>query len=140
MQRRIGNGEVVGKSATVETYVNGWLETKAAVLRPATMSQYRDLSSRFLVPLLGRVTLTDLRADHVEAMLATMAAGIVTQQDGQKAKTTGAGLVTRRRTVAVLSSALSSAVKRRLVTWNVCQQLELAPSALRAGRCGTRQS
>ena len=114
MQRRIGNGEVVGKSVTVETYLTGWLETKAGVLRPATIAQYRDLSARFLVPLVGRVKLADLRAEHVEAMLTAM-----TEQ--------GRGLVTRRRTVAVLSSALSSAVKRRLVTWNVCQQLELAP-------------
>jgi integrase len=58
------------------------------------------------------VKLTDLRADHVEAMLAAM-------------QVEGRGLVTQRRSVAVLSSALTAAVKRRLVTWNVCTQLDL---------------
>lgn len=58
--------------------------------------------------------LADLRAVHVEAMLAAMTAA-------------GRGLVTRRRTVAVLSSALSSAEKKRLVTFNVVHHVELPP-------------
>ena len=39
----------------------------------------------------------------------------------------GRGLVTRRRTEALLSSARGSAVKRRLVPWSVCTQIEPAP-------------
>jgi hypothetical protein len=66
------------------------------------------------VPQLGKVKLVDLRAAHVEAMLASM------NKDGR-------GVVTRHRTIAVLSSALGSAVKRRLINWNVCQQIELPP-------------
>lgn len=112
MVRRIGNGEVVGRTPTVESYLEGWLDVKGSTRKPATVAQYRDLAKRFLVPHLGRLKLADLRADHVEAMLAAMDAE-------------GRGVVTRRRTVAVLSSALASAVKRRLVTWNVCAQLEL---------------
>ena len=122
MQRRIGNGDVVGPSPTFESYLTEWLEAKVTVRKPATMAQYRDLANRFLIPHLGRVKVSDLRAQHVEAMLSAMERGIVTER-----RTTGRGLVTRRRTVAVLSSALNSAVKRRLVTSNVCQQVELPP-------------
>ena len=58
--------------------------------------------------------LADLRADHVEQMLAAMS-------------DEGRGDRTRRLTLAVLSSALGTAMKRRLIPWNVCGQVELAP-------------
>lgn len=135
MQRKIANGEVVGKSDTVEAYLTRWLAAKASVLKPATISQYRDLSDRFLIPKLGRIKLTELRAAHIEGMLASMEAEATAKAEAKKARAEAEGrtlveakdpgLVTRRRTVAVLSSALASAVKRRLVTWNVCTQLEL---------------
>lgn len=111
---KIANGEVVGTSPTVKSYLEGWLDAKEMVRKPATIAQYRNLSDRFLVVYLGGVKLADLRVAHVEAMLKAM-------------EIEGRGLVTRRRTIAVLSSALNSAVKRKLVTWNVCTQLELPP-------------
>ena len=112
--RRIAGGEKLGETVRVGDYLASWLEAKqSAGRKPATISQYRDLVGRYLVPHLGKVKLTDLRAAHVEKMLAAM--------EGE-----GRGLVTRRRTTAVLSSALGSAVKRRLVPWNVCTQIELA--------------
>jgi integrase len=115
VQRRMANGEQVGGSITVSEYLKDWFRAKeAAGRKPSTLAQYQDLMLRFLEPQLGKVKLADLRAVHVEAMLASMEAE-------------GRGIVTRRRTVAVLSSALGSAVKRRLVPWNVCQQLELPP-------------
>jgi hypothetical protein len=86
----------------------------AAGRKASTIAQYRNLTKRYLTPHLGHVKLSDLRATHVEKMLASM-------------ETEGRGLVTRRRTVAVLSSALGSAVKRRLIPWNVCSQIEQAP-------------
>jgi len=113
--RRMSAGEEVGGSLRVGEYLASWLDAKEAAGRKAsTIAQYRDLTKRYLTPHLGRVKLSDLRASHVEKMLASMEAE-------------GRGLVTRRRTVAVLSSALGSAVKRRLVPWNVCTQIEQAP-------------
>jgi integrase len=114
-QRRMAAGEEVGGSLRVGEYLASWLDAKEAAGRKAsTIAQYRDLTKRFLTPHLGHVKLSDLRATHVEKMLGAM------EQEGR-------GLVTRRRTVAVLSSALGSAVKRRLVPWNVCTQIEQAP-------------
>jgi len=115
VQRRMANGEEVGGSLTMSAYLKDWLKAKeSAGRKPSTLGQYTDLTDRFLVPHLGHVRVNDLRARHVESMIAAMEAE-------------GRGLVTRRRTVAVLSSALGSAVKRRLVTWNVCQQIEQPP-------------
>lgn len=111
-QRRIGNGEFLGPSPTVESHLDNWLNSKEGSWKPATIAQYRDLTRRFLVPHLGRVKLSQLRAEHVEAMLTAM-----TDE--------GRGYRTRHLCVAVLSSALGVAMKRRLVPWNVCSQLEL---------------
>jgi integrase len=116
LQRRLANGEHVGGSLTVAEYLEDWLKAKTSAGRkPSTLAQYEDLKTRYLTPNLGHLKLSDLRASHIEAMLATMEAD-------------GRGVVTRKLTIAVLSSALGSAVKRRLVPWNVCRQLEL-PSA-----------
>lgn len=113
VQRRLGNGEALERTPTVEHYLADWLDAKeAAGRRATTMAQYRDLTRRFLVPHLGAVKLSDLRASHVEEMLAAM-------------KADGVGATTQHRTVAVLRSALTTAMRRRLVQWNICQQLEL---------------
>ena len=115
VQRRMANGEEVGGSLTTSAYLKDWLKSKeAAGRKPSTLGQYTDLTNRFLVPHLGHVRVNDLRAHHIETMIASM------QSEGR-------GLVTRRRTVAVLSSALGSAVKRRLIPWNICQQIEQPP-------------
>lgn len=115
VQRRLGNGDVVGVSPTVLSYLDSWIvQKRSAGLKPATLSQYEDLKKRFLEPAFGHVKLANLRAAHLEAMLAKMEAD-------------GRGLVTRRRTIATLSSALGSAMRRRLVSYNVCTQIELPP-------------
>ena len=113
-QRRIVSGELLGQSPTVEGFLTTWLDFKAETRKTATANQYRDIVTRFLIPHLGRMKLADLRADHVEQMLAAMA--------GE-----GRGDRTRRLTLAVLSSALGTAMKRRMIPWNICSQVELPP-------------
>ena len=112
VQRRLGNGEALERTPTVERYMTDWLAAKSVVLRPTTMTQYRNLTDRFIVPHLGAVKLSDLRATHVDAMLAAM-------------RGDGIGNVMQHRTIATLRSALGTAMKRQLVLWNVCQQVEL---------------
>ncbi len=87
-----------------------WLKVKAAAGRQkSTLAQYRIYVDNYLEPVLGHVRLSDLRAKHVDALLAKM--------EGE-----GRGLPTRHRVSAALSSALSTAEKRRLVFSNVCRQ------------------
>lgn len=115
VQRRIGNGEVVGKSITVAKYLEEWLQAKeTAGRREATMAQYLVYAKLYLTPHLGHLRLNELRAVHVDKMLAQL-------------ELEGKGLPTRHRVLAALSSALGMAEKRRLVSANVCRQVEIAP-------------
>jgi integrase len=115
VQRRLANGEQIGGSLTVAAYLEDWLKAKAtAGRRASTLAQYRIYVDNYLEPVLGHVRLSDLRAKHVDALLAKM-------------ESEGRGLPTQHRVLAALSSALSTAERRRLVSSNVCRQVEIAP-------------
>jgi hypothetical protein len=115
VQRRMAKGEEVGGSVTVASYLEDWLKAKATAGRSAsTLAQYRIYVDNYLSPVLGHVRLADLRAKHVDGLLAKM------QSEGR-------GLPTQHRVLAALSSALSAAERRRLVSSNVCRQVEIAP-------------
>jgi len=115
LQHRLASGEEIGGSLTVGTYLEEWLKAKAtAGRRDSTLAQYRIYIDNYLAPTLGHVRLSDLRARHVDGLLAVM------ERDGR-------GLPTQHRVLAALSSALSTAERRRLVSSNVCRQVEIAP-------------
>jgi hypothetical protein len=115
VQRLMANGEEVGGSVTVASYLEDWLTAKAtAGRRASTLAQYRIYVDNYLTPVLGHVRLADLRAKHVDGLLAKM-------------ESEGRGLPTQHRVLAALSSALSTAERRRLVSSNVCRQVEIAP-------------
>jgi integrase len=115
VQRQMANGEQVGGSLTVAAYLEDWLTAKAtAGRRASTLAQYRIYTDNYLTPTLGHVRLSDLRAKHVDGLMAKM-------------ESEGRGLPTRHRVLAALSSALSAAERRRLVSSNVCRQVEIAP-------------
>jgi integrase len=112
---RIANGEHVGRGVTIGVFLEQWIEAKStAGRRESTLAQYRLYVDNYLKPSLGHLRLADLRAAHVDALLAKM-------------ESEGRGLPTRHRVIKALSSALSMAERRRLVTTNVCRQIELAP-------------
>lgn len=92
-----------------------WIGAKSAAGRRAsTLAQYRIYVDNYLKPTLGHLKLVDLKAKHVYGLLAKMEAE-------------GRGLPTQHRVVAALSSALSMTERRRLVSSNVCRQVEIAP-------------
>lgn len=98
---------------TVATYLPEWLDRKIADgLRPSSALMYRRYIDADIVPSLGLVRLGDLRPGHVERMLRDLA-------------NAGRGATTRRRIHAVLRSALSSAKRARLVTYNAASDVEL---------------
>jgi len=114
-KRKIANGEQVGGSLTVAEYLEDWLKAKTtAGRRASTLAQYRIYVDNYLTPTLGHVRLVDLRAKHVDGLLAKM-------------ESEGRGLPTQHRVLAALSSALSTAERRRLISSNVCRQVEIAP-------------
>jgi integrase len=115
LQRRLANGEEVGGSLTVAAYLEEWIAAKAAAgRRGSTLAQYRIYVDNYLAPALGHVRLSELRARHVDHLLEQM------EREER-------GLPTQHRVLAALSSALSTAVRRRLISSNICRQVEIAP-------------
>jgi integrase len=115
VQRRIAGGEQVGGTVTVRVFLEDWLNAKkSAGRRDSTLAQYRIYVDNYLAPAFGNVRLSELRAKHVDGLIAQM------QSEGK-------GLPTQHRVLKALSSALTMAEKRRLVSTNVCRQIEIAP-------------
>jgi integrase len=108
---------------TVAAYLTSWLAAKeAAGTRATTMLSYRSHVDRFLKPALGYLLLRDLRGVHIEAMLRQVVTG---NADRRRV----VGPTSQRRIVATLSSALASAKRQRLVTFNAASDVQLPRAA-----------
>lgn len=90
------------------------LKEKAG-LRPTTVRAYRSHTDEYLIPHLGRLRLQDLRPSHIDKLLAAL--------DNGKRKP-----ATVRRIHATLRSALSTAVRRRLINFNAAKDVDLPAS------------
>jgi integrase len=112
------------RGLTVGTYLTSWLDGKRK-LRPSTRRAYESHIRVYLVPTIGHVRLSALRADHLDAMYETIRSGAL-----RKAPSAA----TIRRLHATLHSALATAYKRRLIAHNPAGQVELeaAPRNARA--------
>ena len=98
---------------TVGQYLDEWLAGKAK-LRPSTRTSYRQHKDLYLKPSLGQIRLTDLRANHVEAMVQSL------RQDPHNV-----GVATTRRVFATLRGALNKAQRQGLIAVNPCSFVEL---------------
>ena len=107
---------------TVEQYLTQWIAA-ATNLRASTAHGYRGHINRYLIPHLGQLRLDRLRADHIERMFAD----IMREKEEQKRPVRA---TTLHRLRATLRSALSDAVKRRLIPDNPAKLVRL-PSAER---------
>jgi len=121
---RIFKADVIVHSMTVEEYLTSWLAGKHA-LKPKTVELYTGLTRNYLAPHLGQVRLLELRAHHLEAMYGGLKIG----RKGRSLSPT-----TIRRIHGVLRSALNSAVRRRLLSFNPAEHIELAPETPRRPR------
>lgn len=107
------------KGTTVAAWLDTWLARKDKNgLRPATVKVYRQHIDDYLKPNLGALRLRDLRPGHVADLLDKLQAGT-----GKGGKTLSTNTVTRVH--ACLRSALSTAVKMRLATFNAARDVEL---------------
>ncbi|MFQ4148269.1 tyrosine-type recombinase/integrase [Arthrobacter sp. LAPM80] len=107
------------KAVTVGGWLDSWLARKEANgLRPATVKVYRQHIDDYLKPSIGHLRLRDLRPGHVADMLTKLQG-----EAGKSGKPLSANTVTRVH--ACLRSALSTAVKMRLVTFNAARDVEL---------------
>jgi integrase len=104
-------------SITVAAWLEQWVTERERVgkIKASTAAGYRDHMRLHLVPALGRLKLRDLRAGHVQKLLADL-------MEGRKAATV-------LRVHATLRSALTTAVKKGLVPQNVAKNAELPKSS-----------
>lgn len=101
-------GALVMKTVTVEAWMTTWLERKARPpkpLKPQTMRSYRSKVGQYIVPMIGKRRLTDLRAEHIETMYDQMRAD-------------GKAEATIRQTHAILAGALKDAVRADKLSYN----------------------
>lgn len=96
---------------TVRAYLERWYAVKldSGALRPSTARSYRGHLDRYLLPHLGPLRLTDLRASHVEGMFRE-----VRKETANHPRPVGP--TTERRILATLRSATGEAVKRGHLT------------------------
>ena len=98
---------------TVGQFLEHWLESSARPrLRPRTFAGYKTIVSQHLIPVLGKTQLRKLTPQHVQQML------IAKTNEGLAPRTVG-GIR------AVLRTALTQALKWRLVAWNVAVPVDL---------------
>ena len=99
-------------SLTVEVFLNHYLnDIVAHNLRPKTQESYFGLVRLHILPELGKIKLTSLRPDHVQALYALKA------KEGYSKRTI-------QYIHAVLHKALDQAVKWGLVPRNVCEAVQ----------------
>ena len=116
---QVGTGQYVhDDGATVATWLQMWLDErlKMGIIRASTGTSYQGHMDHHLIPHLGRYRLRDLRPGHISKMLLAI-------EDGRSGTTV-------RRIHGTLRSALSSAVKRGLISYNPARSVEL-PKASR---------
>jgi integrase len=107
---------ISGQATLVGAYMREWLENTARhSLAPATFQTYELHLRLHILPALGRYTLEELSAAHVQALVSYQAKR-------------GLSTASIRYTRAVLSSALSQAVQWGLVARNVATLTKLPRS------------
>jgi integrase len=111
---RYGQGVEVNDSQLTADWLRLFLHDRRWKFKPKTLHSYTAMVDNYLVPKLGAIPLERLRHTHVSALIDEMEAE-------------GRGAPTIRRTVAVLSSALSYAVAQRRLTHNVAKHAPLPP-------------
>lgn len=122
----------VDQRLTLSEYLDQWIEAKEyAGVRPTTIRGYRQHIDKYIRPHLGHIRLRDLRGNHIEAMLTEIAKP--PRKPGPNEKIPKGARRNPRpmsaasvhRIHATLSSALSSAKKKRLVAFNAAEDVEL---------------
>ena len=106
----------VSQELTTGTYLADWLEhhVKPSV-RPTTYASYKLTCERYLIPELGKVKLAQLQPEHVQRMLAGLAA---------KGKRKPLSQTTVRYCYSVLRIALGRALKLGRVHRNVATLID----------------
>ncbi len=90
---------------TLTEHLNTWLEFERPVLRPSSMIHYEQIVRMYLIPNLGRISLRDLRIEHIQGFYTRLIAK-------------GIGAHTIRKIHHVLHRSLNLAVETGMIERN----------------------
>lgn len=117
LKEKQSRGELpIGRSPTVEEWMEVWLRIAEREVRPSTLAFYTTKTRQYIIPLLGHRRLDKLRPEHVEQAWDELAeVGNPTKNDPRPL--VGGSLLGVHRT---FSRALTVAVERGYASRNVC--------------------
>lgn len=117
---------VQSRDQSTEKFLRAWLDDERKHLRPSTHRRYAGFVNHDLIPVIGRIPLTKLSPQHVQAMLN--AAGAGRGERGSLAPRTV------RQMRAVLRKALHDAMRMELVSRNVAALVKPAELGAKAAQ------
>lgn len=113
---------LIVEKATVEQYIELWLENVVRIDRsPATYENYSSIARNHILPELGAIPLSKLRAVHVQKLKSALRSG-------------GTSPSTARHALTILRAALARAKRWNLVDENAAALVELPPASAREAR------
>ena len=124
---KAGSGQSVARPARVRfaEYAEAWLADTAPRMRASTVVRDRGDVERHLVPHLGRLYLTDIDADAVARLVATLQREAkVVRKGGKVVGRSGLAAHSVTNVLGVLSRIMQRAVRAGLVTANPVAMLE----------------
>lgn len=105
------HGDLPSASPTVEAFLNRWLREKAKHVAPNTMTNYRSVATKYLIPGLGKKKVAALSPNDIRA---------VTNQVLKDGRSSTYALNVHR----VLSTALTDAVEQGIRTTNPAKRMK----------------
>ena len=108
---------VADRQLTVRQWAERWLESKVT-LRPSSRQNYQDLLENYIVPAVGSIPLVQLRADHLDAMLAAIRSGKLKPRTNRRGPDGQVTAWTPFHVFACTRAMLNAAVKRRLIPFS----------------------
>ncbi|WP_031166061.1 tyrosine-type recombinase/integrase [Streptosporangium roseum] len=140
VRRRLRMGvELAASEGTVAELLEDWLASKRGK-KESSKRSWRQHLDHYLLPQLGEIPRSGLRASHVDAVFDTIeewnAEITMAKAEGRRPHLPGdvrerhkvVGLRTQHHILQTLRSAYNWAVVRRMVEFNPCLGVELAPA------------
>lgn len=107
---------------TVEQYLRQWLKSVSDSVSGSALHAYRNYVERHIIPALGAVRLTDLRANHIEKAKIRWASEMVGRRTTKKAKELSPRTV--HHIFSTLRTALYRAKRQRIIAVNPCELVD----------------
>ncbi len=101
------------ESATVREFAVRWIDHKETIVRPRTLSRYKSLLGRYVLPAIGGMPLARVRVGHVRRVL-------------DEAMKSGLAPRTVQHVRAVMSGLFATAMKWELIEANPVKGVETA--------------